>query len=410
MEFMKAKTLNEAQEILFNSLDGYVLEAEKIALSKSLGRIIANDQVMEEDLPSFSRSTVDGFAVRSSDIFVAGEGIPVVLDNIGEILMGRTTELTLAPGQAANIPTGGMLPFGADAVVMIEYTEKPDEKTVLVVKPVAPGENVISKGEDMRSGTVIVHRGERIGVAQIGALAACGFAEISVRKQPRIGILSTGDEVVDIGSKPGGGQVRDINSYALAAMLEAVGCSAIRYGIIPDDYQQVLLALRQAVKETDMVLVSGGSSVGTRDYAVQAIAELGTPGVLLHGIAVKPGKPTIYGLIGHVPVFGLPGHPVSAMTICEQLVKPVIGRLLGRSESFRGRAVPARISRNIASAPGRDDFLRVRLRWKQDGYEAEPILGKSGLISTMLQADGIVHIDTDCGGLYAGDPVMVELI
>lgn len=410
MEFMKAKTLNEARKILFDSLEGYVLEAETTALSKSLGRITAGDHVMGEDLPAFSRSTVDGFAVRSSDIFVAGEGIPVVLENIGEVFMGETTNLTLASGQAANIPTGGMLPSGADAVVMLEYTEKPDENTVLVVKPAAPGENIIAKGEDMKSGTVIIRGGERIGAAQIGALAACGFAEVSVRRQPRIGILSTGDEVVDIKAKPGGGQVRDINSYALAAMMEEIGCSTIRYGIIPDDYQQVLLALRQAVGETDMVLISGGSSVGTRDYAVQAIAELGMPGVLLHGIAVKPGKPTIYGLIGQVPVFGLPGHPVSAMTICEQLVKPAIGRLLGQNELFRGWAVPARITRNIASAPGRDDFLRVRLLWQQDGYAAEPILGKSGLISTMLQAEGIVHIDTDCGGLYAGDPVRVELI
>jgi len=410
MEFMNAKTLNETQEILFKSLDGYVLEAETIILSKSLGRIIAIDHMMEEDLPSFSRSTVDGFAVRSSDIFVAGEGIPVVLDNIGEVFMGRTTELTLAPGQAVTIPTGGMLPSGADAVVMLEYTEHPDEKTVLVVKPVAPGENVIARGEDMKSGTVIVRGGERIGAAEIGALAACGFAEVSVRKQPRIGILSTGDEVVDIATKPAGGEVRDINSYALAAMLEEIGCCAIRYGIIPDDYHQILLALQQAVNECDMVLISGGSSVGTRDHTVHAIAELGSPGVLLHGIAVKPGKPTIYGLIDHVPVFGLPGHPVSAMTICEQLVKPAAGLLVGRSGPFRGRAVPARISRNIASTPGRDDFLRVRLIWKQNGYEAEPILGKSGLISTMLQADGLVHIDTDCGGLYAGDLVMVELI
>lgn len=409
MKFMNAKNLKEAEKILFESLNGYVLGAETITLSESLGRITAKDHVMEEDLPPFNRSTVDGFAVRSADIFVAGEGIPVILENIGEIYMGQSTELQLTPGQTAAIPTGGMLPIGADAVVMLEYTEKLDDKTVLIVKPVAPGENIIAKGEDITAGTVIVRSQERIGAAQIGALAACGFAEVLVRKKPRIGIISTGDEIVDIHCALVGGQVRDINSYALAAMLETIGVSAVRYGIIPDNYQRILLALRQAVNENDMVLISGGSSVGARDHTVQAIAEMGDPGVLLHGIAVKPGKPTIYGVIRHVPVFGLPGHPVSAMTICEELVKPVVNLLLGRNAYLRGRMIPARISRNIASTPGRDDFLRVRLTWRQDGYEAEPILGKSGLITTMLQADGIVHIDTDCGGLYAGDQVMVEL-
>ncbi|MBP1763524.1 MAG: molybdenum cofactor synthesis domain containing protein [Firmicutes bacterium] len=324
--------------------------------------------------------------------------------------MGQPAEMTVLPGQAVMIPTGGMLPAGADAVVMLEYTEMPDEATVMVVKPVAPGDNVIYKGEDIQAGTVIVRSGGKIGATQIGALAACGFTEVSVRKQPRIGILSTGDEVVDIAVKPEGGQVRDINSYALAAMLETIGCSTIRYGIIPDDYQRVLLALQRAVKECDMVLISGGSSVGTRDHTVQAIAQLGAPGVLLHGIAMKPGKPTIYGLIGRVPVFGLPGHPVSALVVCEQMVKPAIELMLGQSSAKRECLVPARVSRNIASTPGRDDFLRVRLRWGQDGYEADPVLGKSGLISTMTQADGLVHIDADSGGLYAGDLVMVVLM
>jgi len=410
MEFMNAKPLSEAWKILFESLEGNVMETETVALPQSLGRILAKDHIAQEDIPSFSRSTVDGFAVRSSDIFVAGEGIPVILDNAGEVFMGQPAAMAVLPGQAVMIPTGGMLPAGADAVVMLEYTEMPDETTVMVVKPVAPGDNVIYKGEDIQAGTVIVRSGEKIGATQIGALAACGFTEISVRKQPRIGILSTGDEVVDIAVKPEGGQVRDINSYALAAMLEMIGCSTIRYGIIPDDYQQVLLALQRAAKECDLVLISGGSSVGTRDHTVQAIAQLGAPGVLLHGIAMKPGKPTIYGLIGRVPVFGLPGHPVSALVVCEQMVKPAVELMLGQSPAKREWVIPARVSRNIASTPGRDDFLRVRLRWGQDGYEADPVLGKSGLISTMTQADGLVHIDADSGGLYAGDLVMVVLI
>lgn len=409
MEYFNCISLKEAEQLILKELNGLVVSSEQVSLIESLGRIVAEDVVSKEDLPPFSRSTVDGFAVRGMDTFGASEGVPALFDIVGEVMMGQQTFVQLKPGQAVTIPTGGMVPIGANAVVMLEHTERPDNHSLLVLKAVAPGENVVVKGEDISKGRHILRQGRKILPQDIGALAACGYVSVLVRQKPKVAIISTGDEVVDVACTPVSGQIRDINSYALAAMLEDAGCIVRRHGIVKDQYEDLLAALAQAVLCCNMVVISGGSSVGVRDHTVRVIKKLGKSDVLFHGVAVKPGKPTIFGMVEKVPVFGLPGHPVAAMTVCGQIVKPAIQMLLGQSIDAN-YTIPARLSRSMASVPGRDDFIRVQLIKKAGEYWAEPILGKSGLISTMSAADGIVHIPADKGGLYSEEMVQVQLI
>lgn len=410
VEFFDCISLTKAQTLIKSVLPETIAAVEETDLIQALGRIVAEDIVAEAPLPPFSRSTVDGYAVLSRDTFSASEGGPVMLDIIGEVFMGQSADSAITSGQTVIVPTGGMLPAGADGVVMLEHTERTDTDTLLVVKPIAPGENVVAKGEDIKPGTVFITAGTRLTAAEIGALAACGFARVKVRQRLTVGIISTGDEVVDVSIMPKNGQIRDINSYTLASMLTEAGCQVTCYGIIKDNYSDLLNIIGKASGENQLVLVSGGSSVGARDHTVQVIEQLGRQKVVFHGLAVRPGKPTIFGMIDKVPVFGLPGHPVAAMTICRMIVMPLVFRLQGCCSRRAGWKIPAKMTRNCASAPGRDDFLRVKLVWQDGEYRAEPILGKSGLISVMTQADGIVHVPADSSGLYAGEMVVVEII
>jgi molybdopterin molybdotransferase len=278
----------------------------------------------------------------------------------------------------------------------------------MVLNMVAPGENVIAKGDDVQAGNIIVFRGQKLAPQHIGVLAACGWADVVVYHKVNVAIISTGDELVGINESIKFGQIRDINSYTLGAMLSAMGCSVKPMGIVKDSFEQFFAVLSQAVSTCQLVVISGGSSVGARDYTEKAIAALGTPGVLIHGIAIKPGKPTIFGMANGVPVFGLPGHPVAAMVVCQQFVTLALSKLMGQKESAQAVTIQGHLSRNVASVPGRDDFVTVRLV-KQDGqYIAHPILGKSGMISSMSEADGIIHIPTDKSGLYVGE--MVEIV
>lgn len=409
LTFFNCKPFDEARQIMASYLTGCARKSEYISLQDALGRVSAEDIMASEDIPPFNRSTVDGYAVRSGDTFGAGEANPVWLTVQGEIAMGCPAAFEVLPGQAAVIPTGGMLPAGSDSIVMLEHTETTDNgKTVFINKPAAPGENVIVKGEDMESGSVLVGEGTQIAPPAVGALAACGIDKLRVYRRVEAAVISTGDELVPVSRKPAHGEIRDINSYSLAAALTAAGCQVTCLGVVKDNYQDVLAALTKAVSNYQLVLISGGSSVGERDHTAAAIDALGSPGVLFHGLAVKPGKPTIFGLVGAVPVFGLPGHPVAAMTICEQLVLPAIDLLAGRM-AVRKRICRARLTKNVASAPGRDDFIKVRLIQQGNEFLAEPILGKSGLISTLLRADGIVRVDFHKSGLYKDEAVDVVI-
>lgn len=408
MEFFQCISLSKAQEVVRERLAKISTSNEQVSLVNALGRIVSQDIVAKEDLPPFSRSTVDGFAVRSGDTFGASEAAPALFVVVGEIIMGNETKIQLQPGQAAVIPTGGMVPTGADGIVMLEYTEQYASDMVMVLKRIAPGENLVRQGDDLQVGQVIVKKGQKLAPQHIGALAACGCSMVLVKKRLEVTLLSTGDELVDIHEPLQYGQIRDVNSYTLGAMLEEIGCVVHAKGIIKDNFAEFLLALQSGVQTCQMVVISGGSSVGARDYTEKAINALGEPGVLIHGIAIKPGKPTIFGMVGDVPVFGLPGHPVAAMTVCEHVVKVAVRSLVGQEleDTF---SVSACLARNLPSVPGRDDFINVRLSKQEGEIIATPILGKSGLISTMTQSHGMVHILEGQSGLYNGEMVEVAL-
>ncbi len=411
----------EALRILTEEVPGALPEAETIELGLVLDRITARDQVSPSDLPEFNRSTMDGFAVRSADTFGASEASAAVFTVIGDIPMGTMPQQALGKGQSMKIATGGALPAGADAVVMFEHIQAIDERTIEAVKPAAPLENVIQAGDDMKKGEVILRRGHKLRPQDLAALAAAGITCVPVFRKPRVAIISTGNELVSADTLPGPGRIRDTNSYNLEGLVLQNGGAPLKKGIVRDVYERLHEALEAAVSDCDLVLLTGGSSVGVADLTAKVINAFGPPGVLVHGVSIKPGKPLIIGLAGKkhsatlVPVFGLPGHP-AAVNICFELfVKPVLARLTGevRPAALEGialnRQVKARLARGIASSPGREDHVRVLLERREDGLWARPIFGASGLISTLVKAVGTVVVPVNKIGIEAGEEVDVRL-
>lgn len=376
--------------------------SETVWLSEAVGRILAEDIYSGEDLPSFSRSSVDGYAVKAEDTYGASESLPAFLTLKGSVFMGETPSLAIMGMDCLYIPTGGMMPAGADAVVMIEHTELLDQDTVLVSRPVASGENVIYQGEDVKKGEIVYKKGTCLRPQDVGVLAALGINEVSVNKRLRVGIISTGDEVVPPQCKPAPGQIRDVNGYALYSGVLTKGGIPRYYGIIPDQAERLDEVLRQAVEENDLVLLSGGSSVGVKDLSLQTVLSLPRAELLFHGLAVKPGKPTLALRVDERLVVGLPGHPVSAYMIFATMIAP----LLSSNKRPRVKAV---LASNLPSAAGRDDLVRVRLEDKEGRLLAAPVWGKSGLIRVMAAADGYVHIPSSVQGLASGEEVVVNL-
>lgn len=385
-----------------------VVRTERIPTRQALGRVLAETLTAPEDLPSFRRSTVDGYAVRAADTYGASAGLPAWLAVIGEVRMGQAPTWSVGADQAALIHTGGMLPEGADAVVMIEHTQAVDATSIEVMRPVAVGENVVQPGEDVRAGDVLLSSGHRLRAQDVGGLLALGITEVTVAKAPRVAILSTGDEVVPPEQKPGPGQVRDVNSYTLAALIERAGGVAILGGIIPDRRAELEEAARRAHAQAEAVLLSAGSSVSVRDLSADIIRGLGQPGILVHGVSMRPGKPTILAVCDGVPVFGLPGNPVSAMVVCELFVVPTVRALLGESAP-RPVQVMARLARNLASTAGREDYVPVRLEERKGELWAVPVFGKSNLIYTLVRAEGMVQVPLDSNGIREGEWVAVRL-
>ncbi|HXW98337.1 MAG TPA: gephyrin-like molybdotransferase Glp, partial [Methanomicrobiales archaeon] len=373
---------------------------EEVPLARALGRVLAYDVHAREDIPGFARSTVDGYAIRAADTAGAGEAIPAILRTTGELTMGSPAMKPLLPGSAVYIPTGAMLPDGADAAVMIEYTEQIGDE-ILVKRPAAPGENVILGDEDFPKGSRVLPRGRILSPREIGILAATGFERVPVYRRPLVGILSTGNELVPVRDTPGPGQVRDANGPMCAAFVESAGCVAKPYGIVRDDRDSLGEAFDRAIGECDAVLISGGSSKDTRDLAASMVAVKGE--VLVHGIAVAPGKPTIIGKAGGRPVIGLPGHPASAYVILHALGRPLFAAMAG--SQVVERRTPAVLAENIPSQKGRTEFVRVRVR---DG-RAYPCFGKSGLLNTFAGSDGLVQVPAEREGFEAGETVEVTL-
>jgi molybdopterin molybdotransferase len=384
---------------------------EHVPFEQATGRILAEDIVSDIDLPDFAKSIMDGYAVRASSTFGATEGSPAYLDMTGTIAMGETPDFSIGRGQAARISTGGMLPDGADSVVMIEHSEILDDTSLEIYRSVAPGQNILEQGEDIKKGVPLLSNGQRIRPQEVGLLAALGRRRVCVYKNPVIGIISTGDEVVPVDVKPAPGQIRDVNTHTLSGLVAKAGAIPLTYGIVKDNVDELFETCKLAHSQSDMVLISGGSSVGTRDFTIDVLSAMPDSRILVHGISISPGKPTILAETQRKAVWGLPGHVVSAMIVYHIVVIPFIEHISGLHTTDSKRIkLPATLNRNISSAQGRTDFVRVRLIEKNGDLFAEPILGKSGLIFTMLQADGLVEIGINTEGLDKGTRVDVMLL
>ncbi len=383
---------------------------EAVALDEATGRVLAEDLRADADLPGFARSTVDGYAVQAAATFGASESNPALLDVVGTVLMGQAPDVVIGSAQAARIPTGGELPHGADSVVMLEHADILDERTIEAFRSVAPGQNVIAPDEDYAKGCVVAAAGRRLRPQDTGVLAAFGYTQVNVHRRPKVAIVSTGDEIVPVTAHPGPGQIRDVNSFTLAGLVAAAGALPIPLGIVRDDFNALRSAAARALKGCDMILISGGSSVGARDFTVEVISSFKEAEILAHGISISPGKPTILARVQDRSFWGLPGHVVSAMIVFARIVRPFLLHLGGiRAPLEQELRLPARLSRNVASAPGRTDFIRVRVVRDAEGFRAEPVLGKSGLLNTMVKGDGVIEIGRDVEGLDAGAPVEVIL-
>lgn len=396
----------------FERLESYLRgprDTERVPVEQSLRRVLAEEIRSPHELPSFRRSTMDGYAVRAVDTFGASEGLPAYLTIVGEVLMGQAPTVSPTMAETVAIATGGALPDGADAVVMIEHTQEIDRSTIEVFRSVAPGEHVIQVGEDVHVGEMLLERGHILRSQDVGGLMAVGITDVLVATRLRVGIISGGDEIVAPDRQPGPGQIRDINSYTLASMVERAGHVPVRLGVVPDVYERLAQAARSGLEQADVLILSAGSSVSTRDMTAQVIASLGAPGVLVHGVSLKPGKPTILAMIGDTPVFGLPGNPVSCMVTFDLFVAPTLHRLSGGRGLPPRQSITARLTRNVASASGREDYFQVRVEQRPDGAWAEPVFGKSNLIYTLVKSDGMVRIDLDKNGLTEGEWVQVIL-
>jgi molybdopterin molybdotransferase len=354
---------------------------------------------------------MDGYAVRAGDTFGANPGLPQYLEIKGSVAMGKVPLGVVGPGEAWRIATGGMLPKGATAVVMVEYTREMPDGTLEVHRPVAPGDNLLQPGEDVRAHDPLFQPGRRLRPQDIGLLAALGVSRVTVHRRPRVALLSSGDEIVPITKEPPPGRVRDANAFMVAAQVAAGGGIPLMKGIVPDDQATLHAVLGEILEGADLVLISGGSSVGTRDLSLKAIQDLPEAQILVHGVAIRPGKPTILADIGGKPLLGLPGHPASAAVVMQVLGRPLLHHLGGLSANPHpwGGAVQAQLSRNLAGATGREDFVRVRLKEDKGTLWAEPVLGPSGLLSPLVKSDGLVVIPLGVEGVFKDDPVTVQL-
>lgn len=406
--FFKLKPPEEVIEII---QDFEPVGEETVPLTSAIGRVLSQDLTAPEDLPPFLRSTMDGYAVKAQGTFGATESLPALFVVAGEVEMGKASTWVLKAGQASRIPTGGMLPDGADSVVMIEYCDLLDTETLEVSRAVSPLENVIQPGDDFRKGDVYLRRGHRLRPQDVGVMAGLGVLEVPLFRKPRVALISTGNEIVPIDQTPGPGQVRDINRYTLDAFCRRLSAEPVHMGLCPDRFEDLKSMVETALTEADTLWISGGSSVGTRDLTLNVFETLPQFQLLVHGISISPGKPTIIGVSGNQPVIGLPGHVASALVVAEVFMARLLLTLQGEVNGPRMPevTVEAVLSQNIESAAGREDYVRVKLVKRHGDLMAEPVFGKSGLISTLVDADGLLKIPLNTEGYYQGQQVRVAV-
>lgn len=408
MKLLTVDTVAEVQNKMKVHFDDLKLGVEVVHIEKALNRTAAEDVFSQYNIPDFNRSTVDGYSIVASDTFGVTESIPVFLDLIGQVEMGKSTDLLIHKGKCAYVPTGGMIPQGADAMIMIEHVEEVDSNTIAANTPTAPGENMIKVGDDIAVGQQLLRRGRSIRPQDIGVLAAAGISHVKVFEKPKVAVLSTGDEIADPFGTIEFGQIRDINTYVLSAMLEELGAEITIKAVIKDEFELLEEAVSKALDSNHIVIISGGSSVGTKDVTAKVISAMGAPGVFVHGMAIKPGKPTIVGKARGKALFGLPGHPVSAIIVFKLLVEQLIAGMMSRA--VQSIKVPAVCCSSLHSSPGKETFQMVELRQELDGYYATPLHGKSGAISLVSKAHGFVRIPLNKEGINKGETVMVELL
>ena len=430
MELLKVDTIEEAMEKLLVyaagavSLDlegscrtGLPMETEDVPLMQLLGRVLAEDVISEEAVPGFNRSTMDGYAVRSSDTGGASESMPSFLKVVGEVEMGcDASGLTVGPGECVYVPTGGMVPAGADAVVMVEYCEAFGADQMAVCSSVSEGNNMVMAGDDIACGQTVLKRGRRIRPADLGVLSSIGRTSAVVYKPWKMVILSTGDEIIDPSQTPKPGQVRDVNSYGLYGLAVESGFEVLEFQVVEDDAQLLEKRVAMAMETADLVVLSGGSSQGKKDATAAIIGRLASSGVLTHGLAVKPGKPTILGFDdpSRTALIGLPGHPVAAMILFRQIVCGLWEILTGQNQTEKKPSLEGIITANLAASPGRKTWQLVTVDFDRRDEETGlpyviPIWGKSGLIRTLSEADGYIEIDRNDEGVNRGEQVRVWL-
>ncbi len=408
--FRKLMTFDEAKNTISLHLKPKPLGEEELSLLEAYNRVLKEDVFSALDIPPFNRSTVDGYAVKAEDTFGAEENQPVTLNVKGVVNVGEQPKISVGKGEATEIVTGAPIPDGADAVVMVEDTEKENDE-LRVYRAVTKNENVMKKGTDIKKGETALRARQVLGAPEIGVLAALGITKVKVFKAPIVAVLSTGAEVTEPGKQLPPGKIYDINAYSLSAAVRESGGKPVYLGVVPDDSMELRKALEHALASADMVITSGGVSVGPRDLTPQIVDSLGKPGLIVSGIAVKPGKPTTIALIGRKPVFSLPGHPTSALLMFHLLVHPVIRLMAGRPAK-EATMIKAKAATRMFSAKGRRTFVMVKLKHdKSNQLVAEPVeTGASGAITTLAKADGFVEIPENQQFIDADEEVTVALL
>lgn len=408
MDFFNVVSIEGAKGLLMERFSDYKFEVEEVDIIDSKNRILAEVVVSNINVPDFNRSTVDGYAIKAEDSHGASDGIPSVLNILGEVKMGQETLMSIKSGETLYVPTGGMLPSGTDAMIMIENTEKMDENTLLIYKSVSNGENIIYKGDDIKVQQTALVSGRRINTEVIGVLAALGISRVKVYKKPRFYTISTGDEIIDIDKELEMGKIRDINSYTLRSLIIDIGGEVSGSSIIADDYEKLRTEVEKALGISDIIIISGGSSVGTRDYTHQVIESFSGKGVFVHGVSIKPGKPTIMGEGEGKLIFGLPGHPVSSIMVFNTFLRYYVNKKFGLEEI--PHFVNAVMDFNFPSASGRTTYQMVKLEERNGDYYATPTFGKSGMISLLSNSDGYIILEMHEEGIYKGEKRAVYLL